>query len=223
MLLSANASAQTGLVAPERVMIYVHRDVQDTDFVEPLVCELSRVLIAPVSAHISDLPIDISMMASMTELDARRVVPAFYQSTTQTTSTRDYAFLIIPYDLQNESTHHTFGTNFGMPYNRGVVSLAFLRPSGSTMSRAEVTTTTVSRTFKVILRYIGHLSGLWHRQGCVLAYPHGVPALDAKPADFCADDRARLVEAQVLKEKPDASCHQLVSSLRRRPRAMAVR
>lgn len=166
ILLSTNASAQTGLVAPERVMIYVHRDVQDTDFVEPLVCELSRVLIAPVSEHISDLPIDISMMASMTELDARRVVPAFYQSTTQTTSTCDYAFLIIPYDLQNENTHHTFGTNFGMPYN---------------------------------------------------------PALDAKPADFCADDRAKLVEARVLKEKPDASCRRLVSSLRRRPRAMAIR
>jgi hypothetical protein len=36
-----------GLVAPAEVVLYIHSDLKSTDFVQPLVCALQRVLIAP--------------------------------------------------------------------------------------------------------------------------------------------------------------------------------
>jgi hypothetical protein len=62
------------------------------------------------------------------------------------------------------------------------------------------------RAYKVSLRYIAHMSGLWERKGCVLAYPHGLRGLDQKPAELCDDDRAALIEAGVVKAKPGGAC-----------------
>ncbi len=55
-LLAGPVSAQK-LLAPDEIVMYVHAGIaeQDTDFVEGLVCELGRVLVAPVRATKSDL------------------------------------------------------------------------------------------------------------------------------------------------------------------------
>ncbi len=36
-----------GLIAPAEVVIYIQSDLKRTDFVQPLVCALQRVLTAP--------------------------------------------------------------------------------------------------------------------------------------------------------------------------------
>jgi hypothetical protein len=53
---TASAACAQMLVAPDEVVIYVHKDFTDADFVDGLVCELSRVLAedraALVAAHV---------------------------------------------------------------------------------------------------------------------------------------------------------------------------
>jgi predicted Zn-dependent protease len=143
-------------------------------------------------------------MSPTGELDAARVIPRFVQELP--TDSLIFNFLIIPYDLRSGNVRHTFGTVYGLPYNSGVVSLAYLTVPANAASKGEAAQIVMQRTYKIILRYIAHTAGLWERNGCVLAWPHGVAALDSKPSDFCDDDKARLIESRILKSQPGGAC-----------------
>ena len=52
------------LVRPAQVMLYLHAGLKDTDFVEPLLCALKRVLVAPVEAQRLDLPLGPELLAT---------------------------------------------------------------------------------------------------------------------------------------------------------------
>jgi hypothetical protein len=67
----SSASAQgapkasgSGLVAPAEVVLYIHSDLERTDFIPPLVCALRRVLTAPVSTQSLKLPLGPELRAT---------------------------------------------------------------------------------------------------------------------------------------------------------------
>jgi predicted Zn-dependent protease len=193
------ALTQVSRTVPKEVVIYVHPEMPDIDFVSPLICELSRVLVAPVRAEKLDLPIDMSLMASLTELDSRKVLGRLYFATTR--DPEIFMYLLVPHPLRLDNKA-TFATNFGLPYNKGVVSIFQLMPSRQSMTLAQIADVTMRRTYKIILRYVGQSAGLWQKNGCVLQLPRGIGELDGKSSDFCEEDRAYLVEAGVLKRQP---------------------
>jgi predicted Zn-dependent protease len=199
LLPAGGTRAQVPLMAPKEIVIYVHEDLPDTDFVDPLVCELSRVLAVPVRTERSSMPIDLGVMASMSELDAAKVLDRLYLATGP--FKQAFMYIIVPHGLRSNGGR-VFGTNFGPPYNKGVVSIADLVPVGPGVTPQQATDRTFRRTYKIILRYIAQAAGLWAKTGCVMAMPRGLGELDGKPSEFCEDDRASLVAAGVLKPEP---------------------
>jgi predicted Zn-dependent protease len=205
---SAGASAQGPGAVPREVVIYVHEDMPNTDFVEPLVCALGRVLVAPVRAEKRAMPIDIGLMGSSSELSSEKVLGRLYQQTGPYAGT--VMFLLVPYPILSGG-RPVFGANFGPPYNRGVVSIADLEQLPRDAPPAQRTDIVVRRAYKVLLRYVGQIGGLWNRNDCVMKMPHGLDQLDAKSRDFCEDDRAALVAAGVVRGTPAGNCSTVIS------------
>jgi predicted Zn-dependent protease len=214
VLAHVTASAQTALAPPREVVLYVHQELENADFVDLLVCELSRTLVAPVRAQPITLPLDIGLMASPTQFDSAKVARQLLQATAGDGDLRVFKFLLFPHDLRAGSFLYVFGSSFGLPYNNGIVSTARLKPNGADLAAKKPTEITVSRTYKVILRYVAHLSGMWASNGCVLAMPSSIDELDRKPAEFCDDDRAALVEAGIIKPHAGGICGPVAMTLR---------
>lgn len=207
-LLAGPAVAQVPGVVPRDILIYVHSDMPNTDFVDPLVCALKKTLVAPVRAERFVLPIDTSLLGSLSELSSEKVLGRLYQQTGPYAGT--VMFLLVPYPVLSQG-RPVFGSNFGAPYNKAVVSISSLAalPRGATP--AQTTDAIVRRAYKVLLRYVGQIGGFWSNNDCIMKMPHGLAELDAKSTEFCADDRANLVAAGVLKSVPSADCSSVVS------------
>lgn len=201
---SQTSPDRTVLAPPRAVVLYVHADLTDDAFVDPLVCELRRVLVAPVRAQPLALPIGPEIMASATQVDLLKLVPRIAEATKKDGEPELLRFLLTPHDLSADDKN-MFGFTMGQPYNSGAVSTARLAPAGS-VPREDATRLTTQRAYKVILRQIVRRSGYRMSDGCVLANPGSLGALDAKTSEFCADDRAVLVGAGLLKARPSGGC-----------------
>ncbi len=193
-LLAGPVSAQN-LVPPDEIVIYVHKDLprQDADFVEGLVCELSRVVVAPVRATRSELPLTRSDLATPTQLDANKVRLSFARTTTG--EGRAFRYLILPFSntvLDGETAT--------------VMSTIRLVPREPGLSRKRVADVTADRIYKLMLKSVALLSGL-RTNSCIMAFPRSLPELDAKSDEFCPDDKAALIAAGVLKARPVGACN----------------
>lgn len=207
-LLAGPVGAQVPGVVPREIVVYVQEDMPNTDFVDPLVCALGRTLVAPVRAEKFAMPVDIGLMGSLSELSSEKVLGRLYQQTGPYAGT--VMFLLVPYPVLLNG-RRVFGTNYGAPYNKAVVSIPSLEPLPPGATPAQTTDAVVRRAYKVLLRYVGQIGGLWNKNDCVMMMPHGLNQLDAKSHDFCEDDRAALVAAGVLKKTPAADCVTVIS------------
>jgi predicted Zn-dependent protease len=205
LLASTPASAQQRLVPPDDVVIYLHASLKDTDFAEGLVCELSRVLMAPVRATSIDLPFSREQLATATQLDAVKVGRSFADATADQPG-RTYRTLILPYDLKADGVNFLFAFTPIDGHTVSVMSIIRLVPSDRGLSRKRVSDIVGDRLYKLMLKSVAVLSGL-RGGGCVMAYPRRLEELDAKAAEFCAADHAALVEAGVLKARPFGACN----------------
>jgi hypothetical protein len=156
------------LVAPAEVVLYIHSDLKKTDFVQPLVCALQRVLAAPVSTQISSLQLGPELLATPTQFDVSKVANLFIRATGAEGSSPSFKYLIVPHDLKAQSLRYVFSTSFGnetTPYHVGVLSTARLDHSGEI---------TAKRAYKLILKSIG--------AGCRPQEPGGLhPRLSEQP------------------------------------------
>jgi predicted Zn-dependent protease len=204
------ATAQQPLTAPADVVIHLHASLQNTDFAEGLACELSRVLVAPVRTTSNDLALTRADLATATQLDAVKVRRRFVQATADQPVDqqpgRTYRYLIVPYDLKAEGVNFLFALTMVDDQAASVMSVIRLTPTEPGLSRKHVSDVLGDRLFKLTLKSVAVMSGL-RSSGCVMAYPRTLEELDAKAAEFCADDRAALIAAGVLKERPFGACN----------------
>ena len=200
------ATAQQPLAAPDEIVVHLHASLQNTDFAEGLACELSRVLVAPVRTTSSDLPLTRADLATATQLDAAKVRRKFVQATADPQPGRTFRYLIVPYDLKAEGVNFLFALTMVDDQAASVMSVIRLTPTGAGLSRKHVSDGLGDRLFKLMLKSVAVMSGL-RSTGCVMAYPRTLEELDAKAAEFCADDRANLVATGVLKERPFGACN----------------
>jgi predicted Zn-dependent protease len=180
------------LVVPAEVVLYIHSDVKNTDFVRPLVCALQHVLAAPVSTQMSSLRLGPELLATPTQFDVGKVANLFIRTAAADGSSPSFKYLIVPHDLKIEPLRYVFSTSFGnetTPYHVGVLSTARL-DHGSEM--------TAKRAYKLILKSIARIAGLRSPEACILAFPNSLDELDRKSSEFCPDDRATLINAGIL-------------------------
>ena len=203
LLVVGTAPAQTRLVPPDEVVIYVHEDMKNTDFVEGLVCELGRVLAAPVRATTSDLPLFKSYLATATQFDTGKVRAPFARATAS--DGRIFRYLLLSYDLKAEGLNYVFADTDIDGGTVSIMSTIRLTPTEPGLSRKRVSDVTGDRVYKLMLKSVALLAGL-RTNGCVMAFPRSLPELDQKAAEFCPADRAALVAADVLKDKPFGAC-----------------
>jgi len=205
------ALGQSGinLVAPDEVSLYLHAELKNTDFVEPLVCSLKRVLVAPVETHTLNLSLSPEMLASPGQFDVAKIANKFRQATASLGNSYTFNYFLIPYDMKDKQFRFVFATGFGnasTPYHLGIVSMARLESRDPELSRRERAEVTALRAYKLVIKSIARIAGLPDFQRCVLAFPRNLDELDRKSAEFCPQDRAALVEARILKSEESAGC-----------------
>jgi predicted Zn-dependent protease len=172
-----------GLVAPAEVVLYIHSDLKSTDFVQPLVCALQRVLTAPVSVQTLDIPLGPELLATKTQFDVRKVADRFVQATARSGNQPSFKYLLVPFDLKDASLRYVFATSFGnetTPFHVGVVSTARLDPGNPVQQHREGQAITATRAYKLILKSIARMAGLRSPDACVLAFPRSLEELDQK-------------------------------------------
>jgi hypothetical protein len=213
--------ASNSLVPPAEVVLYIHTDLRSTDFVQPLVCALQRVLVAPVSTQTMDLRFGPELRATPTQFDVRRVGDLFIRTTAGDGTAQSFKYLLIPYDLKDEPWRYVFSTSFGnetTPYHIGVVSTARLDVDDPRRQHHRGADITATRAYKLILKSIARVAGLKSPDKCILAFPRSLDELDRKSSEFCPDDRATLVSAGILNSRAGQEGTDCVASVaRKRP------
>ena len=203
------AQSVVNLVSPAQVNLYLHPNLKNTDFVEPLVCALRRVLVAPVDAQSLNLSLGPELLAAPTQFDVTKVADKFIRATATVSGSNDFNYFLIPYDMKDGTYRYVFATGFGnasTTYHAGVVSMARLEFDDPTLSRRQRAEVTALRTYKLVIKSIARVAGFPDVQRCILTFPRSLDELDQKSAKFCAPDRAALVKAQILKAEESAGC-----------------
>jgi predicted Zn-dependent protease len=200
------ADAQAPLIAPQEVVLYVHSDLKNTDFVEGLVCELSRVVAAPVRSAAVELPLRADYKASPSQLAPAKLAVPLARATAEDGRGRIFKFLLLPYDLKSGTFNYVFAETYGVPYLISVVSTARVAPADDGRSRKAVSDITLQRVYKLVLKSVARMAGYTKPEGCILAFPRNLAELDSKSSEFCDDDRATLIDAGILKAKPFGAC-----------------
>jgi len=198
------ASGSGHLVAPAEVVLYIHSDLKSTDFVQPLVCALQRVLAAPVSTQVLNLPLGPELRATPTQFDVTKVADRFIRTTASEGTRPSFKYLLLPFDLKTDGLHYVFATSFGnetTSYHAGVISTARLDLGDPTHAHHQGFEITALRTYKLILKSIARVAGLRSPDACVLAFPRSLEELDQKSSEFCPSDHMVLVAGGILKEK----------------------
>ena len=193
------------LIVPDQIVLHVHKDMKETDFVEGLVCELGRVMTAEVRATASDFPLEREYLLTRTQLDPRRIFRPFLNRQ-PIEGGRTFHVLLLPYDLKVAELNYVFAETYMAPNFVAIMSTIRLTPHDPALSRKQVSDTTGERLYKLLLKSVARMAGL-DGNGCVLAFPRSLDELDAKSAEFCPADRAALVQAGVLKDKPFGACN----------------
>jgi len=208
---AGDACAQR-LSTPGEVVIFVHKEMPNTDFVEPLVCALSKVLRVPVRARTIDLSLTTDLLEASPQYSPRKIATRVAQATaTDSEHAMPFRYFFLDRDLKSPaSSRYAFIESYHAPLNVGVLSVARLAPAGAGLDRKQIADMTQLRVYKLMLKSIGRMSGL-RSDGCVLLLSRSVEEIDTKASEFCPPDRAALVAAKVLKEKPSESCSTIVA------------
>ncbi len=213
-------TAGGGLIVPSEVILYIQSDLKSTDFVQPLVCALQRVLTAPVSTQMLNLRLGPELLATPTQFDVEKVGSQFVQATAANGNSQSFKYLLVPFDLKAEPWRYVFSTSLGSEnpsYHVGVVSTARLDAGNPRHPHHQGSEITAMRAYKLILKSIARLAGLRSPDACVLAFPRSLEELDRKSFEFCPGDRATLVAAGILKSTEGKEGTDCVAISRREP------
>jgi predicted Zn-dependent protease len=209
---SAHPLAAQTLFPPGEVVIYVHAGVRNTEFVEPLVCALTKLLAVPVRARTLQLALTPELRETSTQFSPQKIAGPFLQATAGNADhARPFSYFIVEEDLGSKPLNYVFAETYGGPYNLSVVSVARLAPDGIRLTRKQVAETTERRVYKLMLKSVAVMSGL-RSEGCVMTFPRSLHELDLKSAEYCPEDRIALVAARVLREEPSESCSTVVAA-----------
>lgn len=207
---AAGASAQQ-IHPPGEIVIHVSSDVRNTEFVDPPACELSKVVQAPVRARKIDIALTKDLLESGRQYSPRKIAARFRAQTDgESELPNPFRYLIVDHDLMVPELRYLFAETYQPPMS--VISVSRLapivEPHGAGRAAIE---TIMPRVYKLMLKSVAFMSGL-RSSGCVMSFPDNLSELDAKPSEYCADDRAALVAAKVIKETPSAVCGNVESS-----------
>jgi predicted Zn-dependent protease len=210
-ILAAVAPAQSAaqvprhtLVAPQEIVLYVHAELQNMQFIDPLICALERALLAPVTVRRIGLPLNQELLASSTQLDTNKIADRFIRATAGDGGPRTFKYLLIDRDMKVPELRYLFSASYGnhtTPYRVGIVSTARIAVAGR--GGGEIT---AHRAYKLVLKSVAQVAGYLGPQGCILSFPRSLPELDQKSAEFCEEDRRALVEAGILRAQEGAAC-----------------
>lgn len=210
VLVTGGVGAQH-IVPPDEIVIHVNGDVRDTEFVEPLVCELAKVMQAPVRAKKIVLVLTDDLRETQTQFSPRKIVGKFAAMTAgESEMARPFRYLILDHDLKVPSLDYVFAETYTPPIS--VISVVRLAPTVEPhVYKKAAETITLPRVYKLMLKSVAIMAGL-ESNGCVMSFPRSLPELDAKPSEYCPNDRAALVAAKVIKETPSGTCSTVVAS-----------
>src|SRR5204863_8976733 len=124
----AGAASAQSLAAPGEVVIHVNSDVRNTEFVEPLVCELAKVVQAPVRARKIDIALSNDLIETGRQFSPRKIAPLFWAATAGEAELHNpFRYLILDHDLTVPQLNYVFAETYRPPLS--VISVTRLAPS----------------------------------------------------------------------------------------------
>jgi len=213
------------LLAPAEVVLYGPPTLKSRDFLEPLICALKRVLVAPVKKVALDISFSRDMLATPSQLDVTKVANHFMQTAAMDGTPLTFKYLLLPYDLKAPSLNYVFAMSYGnqtSPHHVGIISTARLDVGNPLREHHQGAAITALRVYKLVLKSIARVAGLTKPEGCILAFPRSLAELDQKPAEFCPQDREALVNAGILKAEERDSGDCIVVSERKRSQSLVT-
>jgi|tagenome__1003787_1003787.scaffolds.fasta_scaffold20107987_1 hypothetical protein len=109
---TSSAQMPASFVLPDAFVLYVHPDLRSTAFLDPLMCALRRVLVAPVSSKQIDLPLGTDLLGTRGQFDANKVAIKFAQATAKEGGPGTFKYLLLPYDLKAPNLNYVFAMSF---------------------------------------------------------------------------------------------------------------
>ncbi|MCC8965117.1 hypothetical protein H8A95_23070 [Bradyrhizobium sp. Pear76] len=164
---------------------------------------LAEVVALLLLKNFSQLPLGKELFTAPMQLDAAKLAVHFNQATIWDGTAGEFKYLFLPYDLRAAAGYSTFHATFAVPNLVGAVSTTNLDVRDPNLPQSQMFEIISRRFYKVMIRSIAQSAGL-RGEGCTLAFPFGLAALDRKTSEFCPSDLAALVAAGILKEKESA-------------------
>lgn len=193
------------ILVPNAVRLFVHHEVQERAFLDPLLKQLRRRLAAPVVVKDSDFDLD-PFKPTWGRMDIEPVIESFAQKHHRPSSpNRTIDFLIITRDMRAWEARYLFAAALGneTTFARvGVVSLSRLQETGFFSSRDQNPELTAERVYKMILKNTAKMAGYVKGSGCLFGFPRSLSELDALPISFCNRDKEALQTAGLLRMHP---------------------
>jgi predicted Zn-dependent protease len=190
------------LVRPRAVVLHVHSDVTDQQFLPELVRRL-RAALAP-ALHTLPTTFDLKPLRSWTGIvDGQAIAGALIGSVDWKRDAATVQVLLIADDLRLKPANFSLAVSNGTaatPHHIVIVSLHRLQQVGL-LDRAtdRNPARTAERAFKLILKNVARVSGYAASNLCVFGFPRSVDELDALPEGFCEPDRTLLVNAGIAR------------------------
>lgn len=208
------------LTLPREIALHVHADLQQRDFMGPLLCALRRAIAVPVTTRDIDVALQ-GAQATPAQLDVDKVAALFdWASAGYPAPT--FRYLLIPHDMKKPTNSYAFAWTYHHATRLlGIVSTARIEAKPTSGNFRQPANVTAARAYKLILKSVGRLAGLENNDSCLLNLSSTVADLDQKSREFCPDDRDRLVAAGVLKPQEEDNGDCAVSSERRDGRQLA--
>lgn len=190
------------MVRPRAVVLHVHSDITDQQFLPELVRRLEAALAPPQFT----LPtaFDLKPLRSLTGvIDGQALAGALIGSIDWKRDAATVQVLLIADDMRLKPARFNFAVSNGTaatPHHIIIVSLARLQQVGL-LDRAtdKNPARTAERVFKLIVKNVARVSGYAGSSLCVFGFPRSVDELDALPEGFCEPDRTLLVNAGIAR------------------------
>src|SRR6185312_4622532 len=146
------------LVPLGEIVSHVNSDVRNTDFVEPLVCELQKVGQAPVRARKIGLALTDDLLERAGQYSPRKIAQRFAAASAgESDQANPFRYLVLDHDLKVPELNYLFAETYTPPMS--VISVVRLAPDGRFSSKKKSAELTQRRVYKLMLKSVAIMAG----------------------------------------------------------------
>lgn len=194
--------APADVMQPEALILHIHNEVEDTDFLPHLERKLRERLNPPVTTQI--VALDIQPLRGNRLIDARLLIDRLAGAIDWSRNKRVVHVFVVKDDFRLPPANFNFAVSVGTassPFHVVVVSLARLQESRLFDAKRDSSPArTAERVYKMVAKNVAKVSGYAGSTRCLFSFPRNLAELDAIAEGFCEPDLSILGAAGIARQ-----------------------